>query len=144
MAKAIDTAVATLLDAVTGLTLADGATQSANLFVGPERPPRDGVPAKAVFVLAYGGAPPEPYFGTTPSNHMKGRVQALVRSAEEGVEDAFGTGQTLARAVHDACRLPTVSGYIRIQTVDSHPVYLGRGPDSLHRWAVNVELWYSD
>lgn len=148
MARAVDEAVAQALDAVSGLTRGDGATQGANLFIGPERPPTSIVPHAAVFCRAYGGPAPVPTMGSTNPSWFRSRVQVLIRSEPDSVTGAFTTAQTRARAIMDALTLPALSGafatYLRCQVLDSHPTYLGQDSTDHHRFTVNAELWYEE
>lgn len=123
-------------DVVALLTGSLGLVAGTNLFAGPVRAPGTGVPDKAVFVLATGGAPPIPYMDGTLQDYQRSIVQIRVRS---DLED-FPTGQTLARSVRDFLHKITGTSYTDIRVRETEPNYLG--PDELghHEWSVNLEM----
>jgi hypothetical protein len=124
-------------DVVTRLNSAVAAlTSGTNLFEGPVRPPRATVPATAVFVLATGGPPPEPYLGQGIDWRVS-NVQATVRGE---VGAGFAAGQTLARSVLDAIQRGGLSGYVRVLVVESEPTYLGQDENGHYLWTVNARL----
>lgn len=137
---------------VINCTLQDGSTQAVtltqgtNLFLGPIRMQQGTtVPVLAVFVLATGGPPPEPYFasttaGTDGANQLKyeAGVQVTVRSDP----DEYQQGRDLARGIADALNLATISGYIECKLMQAVPVYTGMNSTQNHTLRVNAQLWF--
>ena len=114
-----------------------GLTLGTNLFRGKERPPAaPGIPHKAVFCLASGGAGPQAYADGTALQLRYPSVQVFVRSDPND----FAAGQTLARAVRDALHHATVAGYVNVEVVESEPNYLSEDEQGHHLWTVNVDL----
>lgn len=130
MAPPPDSAVASLL-----VTAGQGVLGST-LFLGPVRPPSAGVPHKAIFCLATGGASPLTHSMNNAGPDIKrASVQVRVRS---NVND-FSGGQTVARAVWSALQRAVFAGYMSITCRESEPVYLGQDDTEHHEWSVNVE-----
>lgn len=126
-----------------GLTSALGAgyvygTTGANIFRGPPRKPGNGIPVKAMFCLATGGPVPQQY--TTDGSTSEVRytsVQVTIR----GDVEAFGAGQTLARACRDALHKSTISGYFNVEVRESEPTFIGVDDQESPRWTINVSMW---
>jgi len=136
-----DLDVATLLAAAApapslGVFNAAGAT----IFRGPVRPASNVVPHAAVFVLATGGPPPQPYFrvGAGSASFYQVNVQVRVRSEPE----KFGAGQTKALQVRDKLHLATIAGYVACKVLNSEPLYLGKDDTEHDEWSVNATLWF--
>lgn len=108
-----------------------------DLFDGPVRPVRDGVPASAVFVLATGGSRPEPYIGTSGVEVFDHAVQIRVRYLDSS---NYSTGKALARTIRDTMQSAgTISGIFDVRVLDSSPIYLGLDDDgNAHEWSVNL------
>lgn len=112
-------------------TLASGA----NLFVGPARPQGQGVPlGPAVFVLATGGLPPQPYLGVDFELRTE-TVQVTVRARPERYAD----GLALARGVYETLVSSSPAGFIDLQPRESAPTYLGADANGCHLFTINCE-----
>lgn len=131
MADTLDADIATVL-AAGGI----GLTSGTNLFTGPERPIGDGIPDEAVFVLASGGYPPEPFIDGSGQDYCISTVQIIVRSAIR----SHDSGQTLARDVRDCVHKATIAGYVDLRVREAEPNYLGQDEQELHTWSLNMEL----
>ena len=110
--------------------------EGTNLFSGPVRPVREGVPVNAVFVLSTGGAQPEPYIGD-PREVFEHAVQIRVRYADS---DNYSTGAAAARSLRDVMQSAgTISGLFDVRVINSSPTYLGLDDDSnAHEWSINL------
>lgn len=136
-----DVDVATVLNGAGGLgaqwLFNPGDPTTANIFVGPVRPQEGGIPANAIFVLAFGGPAPLPYLGGVASGSMYfARVQVVVRSAP----DAYGTGINTARDVRTLLHKIAPSGYIAAYAEQSEPMYLAQDEAGNHLWSINFRL----
>lgn len=120
-----------------GLQLVSGT----NIFRGKVRPAATGVPVRAVFVEAIGGARNARFLGSAGKKLREYSVTARVRS-ETG--DSAG-GRTLAHGVHaalDHVLAPDV-GYVDVRCDQPCPVELGQDELGAHEWSVNVTLRYA-
>lgn len=120
-----------------GLSLTEGT----NLFRGQVRPAGAGVPVKAVFVEAIGGAVNARFMGSAGKKLREYSVTARVRS---DVGDSAG-GRTLALQVHAALDhiLAPATGYVDALCDQPCPVELGQDALGAHEWSVNVTLRYA-
>lgn len=112
---------------------------AVNIFDGPMRAVSDAVPAKAVFCLAGGGPPPEPYMDGTAIEERFLRCQIMVRGLPG--EGDVGATQTLAREVLALAHRAPLSGYIDVYVEESQPNYLGPDDDEHPLWSINVAAW---
>lgn len=115
-------------------------TLGTNLFIGPERAVEGStIPAQAVFCLGSGGPQPRPYLGASVVGGQRlSRVQVVVRSTS----DDFDGGEALARACLTRLERAELSGYYNCRVLESEPNYIGQNEHGLHRWTLNVELWW--
>ena len=122
------------LDAAIGATL----TKGTDLFHGPKKPVGPGVPAKAVFVMPTGGAPPvdDHGIGAEATSLFAPTVQALVR----GDQGDYDAGLILAQAVRDTGHKMSVAGYLDCLLLSSEPIWLGFDPEDHPEWSINFEL----
>lgn len=124
------------LDMLAELTGNYSLTSGTNLFAGPVVVVATGVPDKAVFILATGGAPPQPFIDGSGQDYCRSAVQIRIRSTTED----FPGGQTLARNVRDFLHKRVVSGYVDIRAREAEPNYLGPDEQGHHEWSVNLDL----
>jgi hypothetical protein len=124
-------------DLVTFLSTAVGAlTSGTNLFEGPVRAIRAGVPVTAAFVLATGGRAPSPFLGTGQDHWFAG-VQVTVRG---DVGAGYGAGQTLARSILAACQQAIPTGYIQTLCEQSEPIHIGQDDNGHFLWSINLRM----
>jgi len=121
--------------AVSAITLATGT----NLFSGPERANKVGVPSNSVFVRNSGGMPATPYFANSPQgDDRQSSLQVIVRSNPND----YGGGSIFARDVFALIQRAAVSGpssnYIYCLCRQSDPVYVGQNDQALHQFSINV------
>jgi hypothetical protein len=116
-----------------GATVA-GFTYLTNVFDGPVRPV-PAAPAKAVFVLATGGPPPEARIGETQAD----RFPAL-QIRTRGDKNDFAGGLADARAVRDAVHYAPLAGWVDVRVQETEPNYLGEDNNGHPEWSVNAEL----
>lgn len=114
-----------------------------NLFTGPVRPTvapvaaAAGVPSAAIFVLASGGPPVEPYIGgASAGSTYQARVQVRVRMNPGDNENAT----LVARTVRDKLHKGVISGYASSLAQNAEPLYLGQDKAGSHEWSVNFIL----
>lgn len=132
-----DAIVASTLAAALGAPWVVGTT----IFRGPMRPVGAGIPEAALFVLATGGTPPEPYLGGAAAADLSRKaVQVMVRGAPR----SRATTATLARAVRDALHKATLAGYVQCLAQQSEPVYLHEDAGDRSLYSVNVLLVLSE
>lgn len=111
-----------------------------NMFTGPVKPAGEKIPARAVFLLATGGGPPQA-FHSDGHELIEPTVQVRIRAGKrEGYED----GLSLARAIREALQFVPVTGYANVKTTEPQPNYLGKDGDGLHEWSVNVTMTAKD
>lgn len=124
---------------VGGVTLAQPPSSSANLFMGPVRPASgaqpgpNSIPTRAIFCLATGGPPPDPYLGSG-LNLYESNVQVRIRSEQSD----FAGGQTLARACIPVLQQAIPSGYISFLVQEAEPNLLGQDNQGAWEWSLNV------
>src|SRR4051812_20585328 len=116
------TFLAAQLGTVGGITWTN-AGASINLFTGPVRataaPGASGAPAAAIFVLASGGPPPEPYIGgASAGSTYQGRVQVRVRGNPGDDENTV----LVARTVRDKLHKGVLSGYASSLAQNAEPL----------------------
>lgn len=128
-----------LAGAVTYLDPPTGSTTlvlGTNLFMGPTR---EGLgDTLCVFVHCIGGAQPEPFLdGGTQST-----FRALVNIVVRGNQEAYATGQALARGCLRNIHLATIPSraYASIRAQVSEPQYDSWNETGSHVWRIAVEL----
>ncbi len=140
MAFDVDIDVTTYLIAnVTEKALVRGVS----IFEGPEQPVRAGiVDAKAVFVLPFGGPPPETFKSSTTSVYSPD-VQIITRGDKTSYRDT----KNLSNEIRDLMQsdgAPNIAGYIDVQLVDAEPIYMGQDDKGHPRFALNVKMTKED
>lgn len=127
------TPAASLAAAAQTLTL---GTVGTDMFVGLARRTDATVPRKAIFFQDYGGAQPEPYFGTAKQSVWAPRVQVLVR--DEPAQ--YQRGENTCRSVLEKLHRATVSGFVDVLALQSSPTPIGPDGDGCHRWTMNFQM----
>lgn len=129
------------LDIATTLATRLALTLGTDVFKGPVRAARDGVPARAIFVTPTGGPPGQIQRDISPPTELReNRVQIRVRSGQED----YAGGDTLARSVIAALSFnpPTSpAGYKDVRALQPQPIYLRKDEQGLHEWSTNFEVW---
>ncbi len=128
------------LDIATAIASRLGAPYvlGTNVFEGPVRAAKNGIPAEAIFVVPYAGALPQLQRGVaTPTEIRQHRLQVRVRSDQED----YAGGQSLARDVLSEMSHNPPAGYHDVRPLQPHPIYLRKDEQGLHEFAVNFEVW---
>lgn len=124
------------VDITTHLGTNTSLTAGTDLFEFAPVPPDDkGMPAKAVFVFPAGGGVPEMHLEPTATDLLRSVVQVRIRSSQAD----FAGGADLAREVRDALKRATITGYVWIRLLQSHPEYIGPDDRGSHEWSLNIE-----
>lgn len=113
-----------------GITLTTGT----NLFTGPERANKVGVPSQAVFIRNSGGPPKMPYVNGSPQgDDNQSALQLIVRSNPND----YAGGQLFARDVLALVHRAVVTGYVYVLARQSEPNYVGQNDQALHQFSLN-------
>lgn len=134
----------TELDVATKLVSAGLGTIGTNLWHCPEIAPNDVVPKAALFVTAYPGPPPSPYFvNPTNKNFYEKKVQIIIRANPGDYENGLVTARAVITALHLTTVADSVNGgnYMKVAVMQSEPNFLGQDDTECPRWTVNVVLW---
>lgn len=121
--------------AVVAAILGSGWAVGTNVFTGPVRPVAAGVPYSAIFCLATGGPPPEPFLGVDKDRYLFS-VQVAVR----GGRDSFGATRARARALRNGLHRRDVTGYYAVRVRDAEPIFLGLDASGSPDFRLNVQL----
>lgn len=116
-------------------------------FVGPMRKSKPNFPDQAVTIREYGGLMPHGYLDGSTQTYRRTDVQIRVRAPVNG----YTTGKALAEAVWQAMNRPNLASfsfgasgasvaYIRIQPLQSAPVFMGENDVEQPEWSINVRL----
>lgn len=127
--------LATYLNGKTGAVSGVTLTLATNLFMGPERANKVGVPSQAVFVRNAGGLPAMPYFNNSPNgDDRQSSIQIIARSNPND----YGGGSTFARDVFTLVQRASISPYVYVLCRQSDPIYVGQNDQALHQFSINV------
>lgn len=127
-----------LAAALNGMSFTSGTLSTGRNLFAREPLPQD--PHLCVYLVTYGGPPPEPYIARTPSSaFVRSRVQVIV----QGIPGEREIGESIARGICGHLHQRSVSGYVSVFVRDSGAIFLGE--DSKNKrpsWVVNVEAQY--
>lgn len=112
-------------------------------FVGPMRKSGPRFPVEAVTIQEYGGLMPHGFQDGREQTYRRNDVQVRVRSAPNG----YVAGKARADAVWATLNRPSLASvstssteYVRIQPVQSGPVFMGENDTEQPEWSINVRL----
>lgn len=125
------------LTVATFLQTAGHGTLGTNIFIGPPRDPSTVVPNKCVFVIATGGAAPQPYLEISGDAFRQADLQIFIR----GNVGEFAAGETYTKAIFESVQFPSLSGFIDCRPTNSYPLWIGFDPLDHPRWTVNMVFW---
>lgn len=134
-------------EAVANYLAAHGfGTIGTDLFRGGVRPadPGAGIPHAAIFVLATGGPPPDPFLPANGSQTSlyQSNVQVRVRGDSDDMAATTVQAQAVLDALHLAVLTMTSANFIACKSLSASPLPMGRDLTEHPEYSVNVTVWF--
>lgn len=116
---------------------------TSNCFIGPQRKPGNGVPAKSVWILEMSSGMPYEYMNGASEPYRFTTCQVRIRSDRNG----YIAGKELADAVWVACQKVSSASvssasraYVRVFCEQSSPLYWGVQDDETEMFSMHVRM----